>query len=172
MTIVLNLSLTYPCFVKFFSRGFIFFHLEHIPLFSCFSLNFGVCSYVLGKIAISSVLKEWSQEDWNISVCYLCSALWVLACQELSDWFSPTGPRNTSLPGHWRHMFKGPSLCGLPYLLALAEPKRSTRPRQSCLPALTAWGHGEPWARASWSNRFGGAEPQKSKKAGQTAFTR
>lgn len=56
---------------------------------------------------------------------------------------------------------------------ALLGPRKSTRPRQYCLPTnfstVGLWG---AKVRASWPNRFGGAEPQKNTDAEQTTFTR
>ena len=148
-----------------FFRGFIFSHLKYSPLFSHFSLTFNVYSYTLGNIAIFSILKE-SQEDQGTSVCYLCGALGISACQKVSDWSSPMGLRNTKLPGHQRQVFKGRSLCGLPYMPDLAGPRRSTRPRQSCLPALAVWGLWGILGKGKLAQWFGGAEPQKYTKAG------
>lgn len=49
-----------------------------------------------------------SQKDRCVSVCCLCSSLRVAVCQELPFiCYSPTGSRNTSVPGLQSQVLKG-----------------------------------------------------------------
>ena len=62
-----------------------------------------------------------SQKDRCVSVCCLCSSLRVAVCQELPFiCYSPTGSRNTSVPGLQSQVLKGCPLMGCMHVLAVA----------------------------------------------------